>query len=302
MHRPIVTLVSINVQSFWLNTLFRFIGILPLGLLRACGAGVGHLMWWRNGREAQVTKRNIELCFPQLSQTGQDELAQRSLVNTAQTGLELIKVWMQSNQHTAAQIRSVENQELFDNALLSGKGLLLLVPHLGNWEVVGLWCGQRREMTALYQPPKQALLEPMIKQARERMGNRLHPTDVTGVRAVLKALKNDGVSAILPDQEPDPEGGRFAPFFGVETLTMTLIHGLAKRTGCVVLMAYGQRVAGGWQIVFKEADPAIAASDIDESVRALNRSVESCVQDCPEQYQWEYKRFKKRPPGETKVY
>jgi KDO2-lipid IV(A) lauroyltransferase len=291
-----------NVQSFFLNSLFRFIGILPLGLLRACGAGIGHLMWWFKGREAQVTRRNIALCFSQLSKVEQDKLARRSLVNTAQTGLELVKVWIQGNERTAAHIQSVDNQDLFDNALNSGRGLLLLVPHLGNWEVVGLWCGQRREMTALYQPPKRELLEPIIKQARERMGNRLHPTDVSGVRAVLKALKNDGVSAILPDQVPDPEGGRFASFFGVEAFTMTLIHGLAKRTGCVVLMAYGRRVSGGWQIVFKEADQHIAASDIDESVQALNRSVENCVLDCPEQYQWEYKRFKKQPQGMPKVY
>ena len=158
---------------------------------------------------------------------------------------------MQPNARTAARIKSIGNQSLYESKLNSGKGVLLLVPHLGNWEVVGLWCAAHREMTALYQPPKQALLEPMIKRARERMGNKLHPTDTRGVRAIFKALKGDGITAILPDQEPEPEGGEFAPFYGVEALTMTLIHGLVSRTGCEVLMAYGRRIAGGWEIVFK---------------------------------------------------
>lgn len=290
------------LQRFVLTAVFHLIGIMPMGLVRGLGSLVGHSMWWLNGREAKVTLRNIELCFPAMGENERQQLAHRSLVQTGQTGLELIKVWMQPNHRTAPGIKSIHNEALYQDKLSSEKGVLLLVPHLGNWEVVGLWCAAHREMTALYQPPKQELLEPILKRARERMGNRLHPTDTRGVRAILKALKSKGMTAILPDQEPDPEGGVFAPFYGVEALTMTLIHGLVSRTGCEVLMAYGRRVPGGWEIVFKEADGGIASADMEQSVAALNKSVERCIDDCPEQYQWEYKRFKKRPKGMPKLY
>jgi KDO2-lipid IV(A) lauroyltransferase len=122
------------------------------------------------------------------------------------------------------------------------------------------------------------------------------------VRALLKALKGNGMTAVLPDQEPDPEGGVFAPFFGVQALTMTLVHGLVSRTGCEVIMAYAKRVAGGWEIVFEEADPDIGDANVERAVAALNHSVETCIRDCPEQYHWEYKRFKKRPQGLPKLY
>ncbi len=291
-----------ELKSTLVKGLFGFIGVLPLSFIRALGFLLGRVMWWTRGREALVTLRNIELCFPDLAPEERRRLARDSLVHTGQCGFELIKVWMQPNARSVARIVGVRNQHFFDQALHSGKGLLLLVPHLGNWEVVALWCAQHREVTALYQPPKQELLEPIIKHARERMGNKLYPTDVSGVRAVLKSLKRSGLSGILPDQEPDAESGDFASFFRNPALTMTLVHGLASRTDCLVLMAYGHRVAGGWEIVFKPPLGDIWSMELEESLWSLNRSVEACIMDCPEQYQWEYKRFKKRPEGLAKVY
>lgn len=295
-------LCLVPLRNALFSAIFALIGALPLSWVRGLGTAIGRVMWWSNGRQAKVTRLNIELCFPELSAEERRHLARDSLAQTGQSGLELIKVWRQSNARTAAAIQSVRRRELYDAKLASDRGLLLLVPHLGNWEVVGLWCAQHREMTALYQPPKQALLEPMVKRARERMGNKLYPTDARGVRAVLKALKGKGITAILPDQEPDLEGGSYAPFFGIEALTMNLVHGLLTRTDCEVLMAFAQRVPGGWDIVFKQADPDIGHADRDTAVAALNRSVESCVRSCPEQYQWEYKRFKKRSTTTEKRY
>ncbi len=289
-------------KSTLIKGLFGLVGVLPLSALRVLGFLLGRGMWWANGRAARVTQRNIDMCFPDLAAEERGRLARESLVHTGQCGLELIKVWMQPNARSIASIVGVRNQPLFDQALVSGRGLLLLVPHLGNWEVVALWCAQHREFTALYQPPKQALLEPIIKNARERMGNKLYPTDVSGVRAVLRALKKSGFSGILPDQEPDPDSGEFATFFRNPALTMTLVHGLASRTDCDVLMAYGHRVPGGWEIVFRPTIGNISSAELQESLWSLNRSVESCIMDCPEQYQWEYKRFKKRPDGLPKVY
>ena len=214
----------------------------------------------------------------------------------------MVKIWIQSNERSEPLLLGAENEHLIEACLRSRKGLLLLVPHLGNWEMVGLWCARYGQFTALYQPPKQAALDPLIWRARQRLGNKLYPTDHSGVRAVLKELKKGGRSAVLPDQEPDPEGGVFAPFYGVPALTMTLVHGLASRTDCEVLMAFGKRVEGGFMIVFKEADSRIKDPDVVKAAAALNRSVESCIADCPEQYQWEYKRFKKQPDGVTRYY
>jgi KDO2-lipid IV(A) lauroyltransferase len=289
-------------QQFLLTSLFTLVGVMPLPWIRALGATVGSIMWWLNGREAKVTRKNLQLCFPLLDDHKLEARVRASLKQTGIAGLELVKVWMQPNARSLAAIKHVTNRASFEKKLSDDRGLLLVVPHLGNWEVVALWCAGKAEMTALYQPPKQQILEPIIKVARERMGNKLYPTNASGVRAIFRVLKKGGFSGLLPDQSPEREGGEFVPFYGVPALTITLVHGLVTRTNCQVIMAYGRRVSGGFDIVFKEPDSEIYSDDLHISLAALNRSVENCINDCPEQYQWEYKRFKTQPEKGVKHY
>jgi KDO2-lipid IV(A) lauroyltransferase len=89
---------------------------------------------------------------------------------------------------------------------------------------------------------------------------------------------------------------------GQPALTMTLVHGLAQRTGCAVCSCYAERVSGGFKIVVMEADAAIYSEDQATSVAGLNESVAACVRRAPTQYQWEYKRFRRLPPEYPKRY
>ena len=58
----------------------------------------------------------------------------------------------------------------------------------------------------------------------------------------------------------------------------------------------------GFELVFRPADPDIYSDDLETSVAAMNRSIEHCVRDRPEQYQWEYKRFKDYRVGSKSTY
>jgi len=89
---------------------------------------------------------------------------------------------------------------------------------------------------------------------------------------------------------------------GQPALTMTLVHGLAQRTGCAVCSCYAERVSGGFKMVVLEADVAIYSEDQATAVAGLNESVAACVRRAPAQYQWEYKRFRRLPPEYPKRY
>jgi KDO2-lipid IV(A) lauroyltransferase len=107
---------------------------------------------------------------------------------------------------------------------------------------------------------------------------------------------------ILPDQQPKGGDGVFAPFFGVEALTMTLLPRLAARTGATVLYAYCERIdapgaAPAFALRIEAAPDGIASDDAAEGARALNAGVERIARRDPAQYQWTYKRYKRRPPG-----
>ena len=90
----------------------------------------------------------------------------------------------------------------------------------------------------------------------------------------------------MPDQEPVESGGRFASFFGLPALTMTLVPRLLRRTGASAVFGYALREdRGGFTMHFEEASPELADEDLDRALAALNRGVERCVRAAPEQYQ-----------------
>jgi KDO2-lipid IV(A) lauroyltransferase len=120
---------------------------------------------------------------------------------------------------------------------------------------------------------------------------------------LVKTLKAGGCIVMLPDQEPERESGDFAPFFGIETLTVSLVHGLATKTNAQLLLINAKRLpdGGGFDVMFRDAN-AVNTEDLRESLTAMNAIIETAVREIPAQYQWEYKRFKRRPQGKADFY
>lgn len=282
--------------------LIKLIGQLPLSLGRVLGTLCGKLLWLLQGRAAKVTVTNLKLCFPEQTEIERELLAKASLIATAQTLFEAAQVWMKSHAWLEQKVVSVVNQDVVDEAIAAGKGVMFLSPHLGNWEVAGPYICHRWGITSMYAPSKNPELHKLILDSREKAGSKLVPADIKGVMALIKTLKKGDCIGMLPDQVPDASGGIFSPFYGQQALTMTLIHKLIDRTKCTAIMVHAQRVKGGFKIVFERPDSDIYAADEMQSAAALNRSVEACVSHCPAQYQWEYKRFRKQPKGAGKVY
>lgn len=290
------------MQARVIALLLRLIGGLPLGLARRCGWLLGELSWRRNSREAKVTRINIGSCFPSLTPPLQERLVRESLREWGRTVFEIPVVWQRSPDWLARRIVGIRNEELLQKALADERGLIVLSPHLGNWEVAGFEISRRTPMTTMYEPPKDPRLDQRIQRSRAKIGAKLVPTSARGVLALIKTLKAGGAVGVLPDQEPELNSGRFVPFFGVSTLTMTLVHSLVSRTDAQVLFCFALRVPGGFELVILEPDADIADADVMRSVAALSRGMERCVTEAPAQYQWEYKRFKKRPEGEARIY
>ena len=119
------------------------------------------------------------------------------------------------------------------------------------------------------------------------------------VRQLWKVLKDGGAVGILPDQQPKAGDGEFAPFFGVQALTMTLLARLAQRTGATVLLAWCERIDGGpgFALHIEPAPAAMADADGPRAVAALNAQVERIAARDLAQYQWTYKRYTLRPDG-----
>lgn len=279
----------------------RLIAALPWSWLRVLGALLGWMLWRFDTREKIVTQINIARCFPALDKAAQNELARASLVDFGQTALEMPKLWLIAPAEVLAQIVVVEGEELISGALAQQRGVIVLAPHHGNWEVAGIYLAERYGITTMYLPSQSPEIEALVRNARSRNGAHLVPADASGVRSVFKVLKKGGIVGVLPDQVPKT-GVEPAPFFGHPALTMTLASNLLQKTDAAAVMAVTlRRPEGGFRLVFSAPDPAIYSDDLAQSLAGLNRSVEAVVRVAPEQYQWEYKRFK-QPRGVPSIY
>ncbi|MEN8216796.1 MAG: lauroyl acyltransferase [Pseudomonadota bacterium] len=291
------------MRTLLIKGLLHLFALLPLGTVQSIATLLGRIVAQRPSlRITQVTRTNIRLCFPG---ENQETLIKQSLIETCKAFSELGALWLWRVDRVLGLVREVSGEACLQQALQRGKGVVLLTPHLGAWELVGLYVSSRYTLTALYRPPKLAGLHDLIHAARERAGGRIVPTDQSGVRALYKALRRREVVGILPDQVPSDAGsGIFAPFFGIPAYTMILVYRLARQTGAPVIFTYAERLpqGRGFHLHFLEAPADIAAENLEIAVAALNQGVQQCLQDCPAQYQWSYKRFKRRPEGALSVY
>lgn len=284
--------------------LLHLLSLLPLTVCRALGAGLGWLSWQAGSRMRQTTLINLAQCFPGLPEQERAALGLASVQHTMQTIMETGAVWLWPSRRTLALITEVRGFELLQELKAKGKGVIVLAPHLGNWEVLGLYlnaCGLGQSYQ-LYQAPADPALNALILQSRSRAGARMVATDNKGVAELLRALKSGDIAGILPDQVPSEAGGEYAPFYGVPALTMTLLVKLQQKTGAGIVLGFAERVAGGFRINFQAPEPHIYDAHMPASLAAMNISIEALIARAPAQYQWEYKRFRRQPPGKPAIY
>jgi len=284
--------------------LLRLLARLPLPVAQALGATLGWLLSLFPNETRRVARRNIGRCFADWSPAERRRLLRRSLMQTGRTAAETAAIWLWPLDRVLPLMRDVVGVDLLDAGMARGRGVIVLSPHLGSWEMSGLYLSIRYGITSMYRPPKLVELDELMRRARERGGAHLVPTDAGGVRALLKALREGGLVGILPDQDPGLDAGVFAPFFGHPANTMVLLPKLARKSGATVLFVYSERLprGRGFRLHIRPAPAGIDDADLTLAAASLNQGVEACVRALPEQYQWGYKRFKGLPAGMPDFY
>ena len=268
-------------------TLFlRLAARLPLPLLHGLGCAVGWLVYLVSPRFRKYLSEN-------LGQAGYRRFAERraAVGETGKAVLELPAVWLRAHEAAASMVSEVRRWDLVEQAMARAKGLILLTPHLGCWEVSAQYFSRHYPLTVLYSPPKVRSLEPLMREGRTRERLKSVPADMSGVRALYRALKRGEAIGMLPDQVPGVGEGQWADFFGRPAYTMTLAMRMAHAAQCPVLIAYAERLphGRGFRIHVEPLPDPIAG---ETPVRLMNRALEALVRRSPSQYLWAYNRYK----------
>ncbi|HBH36619.1 MAG TPA: lipid A biosynthesis acyltransferase [Gammaproteobacteria bacterium] len=268
----------------------------PLGAAQRLGRFIGWIAWAFHLRERHTAKVNIALCFPEMPPHQQQQLVKQTLVENGKLMAELPITWLRPFSEFESGVDVREFRRHLAEKHKQGKGLIVAVPHMGNWELGLHAVVSVAPTTVLYRPPRKKWLEEIMTRGRTSTGAVLVPATGSGIKELVAALKRNEIIIILPDQIPKQlqnAGGLYSPFFGHPAMTMTLLSKLAAKTEAPVVLAVVKRLPQGESFLGQilDAEPAVNDPDLEVSVGALNKTIEKAVLEVPAQYQWVYRRF-----------
>jgi KDO2-lipid IV(A) lauroyltransferase len=278
------------MKAILVTGLFDMAAWLPLRVLHAAGAMLGRLMYALDRKYAARLDENLGFVYRGEAPEEFERLRAANVREMGKSLCELPFVWRRPLQTVLARVQACHGLEHLEAARQSRRGVIFLTPHLGCFEIVSLFLAARLPITIMYRPPKLAWLDGVMRAGRMRGQTALARTDVSGVRAMFKALKRGEAIGLLPDQVPGNGEGEWAPFFGRPAYTMTLVGRLAESSKATVLMSYGERLPHGQGYALHFTPLEFSA---EESVAAqLNAVLERVIRERPEQYLWSYNRYK----------
>ncbi|AJO75756.1 MULTISPECIES: lysophospholipid acyltransferase [Pseudomonas] len=282
----------------------RLFALLPWRAVQAVGSAIGWIMWKTPNRSRDVVRINLAKCFPQMDAAERERLVGQSLKDIGKSLTESACAWIWPAERSIALVREVQGLEVLQEALASGKGVVGITSHLGNWEVLNhFYCSQCKPII-FYRPPKLKAVDDLLQKQRVQLGNRVAPSTKEGILSVIKEVRKGGAVGIPADPEPAESAGIFVPFFATKALTSKFVPNMLAGGKAVGVFLHALRLpdGSGYKVILEAAPEAMYSTDTETSCAAMSQVVERYVGAYPSQYMWSMKRFKKRPPGEERWY
>ncbi len=278
-------------------SLFRLLAKLPLRVLHCIGAVLGWVVYCASPTYRRRMRENLSLAG-----FTDPTVLRQAIAEAGRAILEVPYIWYRPQGEVLKLICDVQGAELEVAARRAGRGVLFLTPHIGSFELLSFWVARAAPLTVLYRPPKSPWMGPVMEIGRARDNIQLAPTNLSGVRRLLRALRSGEAIGLLPDQVPSFGEGAWVDFFGRPAYTMALPERLQAATDAEVIVVCMERLPRGRGFRV-HVMPMPAALPGESYPRRMNRGIEAAIRQCPSQYLWGYNRYKgsSAPRGESVV-
>jgi len=286
---------------FGLGVLFLLVQ-LPYPVLYRLGVWLGRTSMRFLKRRVSITRRNLQLCFPDLSS---EQVEARIVSNFESLGMGLLETgmaWFWSDARVKRWF-DVSGLHNLKKAQENNQGVLVIGVHFMSLELGGRAMGLCQPMMAMYRPHNNKAME--FVQTWGRMRSNKAMLDRKDLRGMVHALKKGEAVWFAPDQDYGPRGSVFAPLCAVDEAATTsgtyMLARLAK-PALVTVVLVRKPAAKGYDLVIQ---PALQDYPIDDEMAAaayMNRVIETEIMRAPDQYLWLHRRFKTRPAGTPSLY
>ena len=175
-----------------------FCYLLPLKVNHSFGSFIGYLLYLFNSEAKSVSKQNLEICFPGLSELELKSLLKKVLTETGKGLTESGLIWNQNFTDNAKLVRNINGEHYLDSSIKT----ILLVPHMGCWEITCRVLAEKRKVTFMYRPLRSNKQNDYLFSRRNQGNLTMASADKLGILKIQRALKNGDLVGMLPDQDP----------------------------------------------------------------------------------------------------
>lgn len=286
----------------WLGlAVLRIITLVPFPAVWLIGTALGAILSVFPTKLKRIARTNVRLCFPDLDARGETRLVNRHFRMVGVSILSYGLGWWASAGRLQGLVRTV-NRHFYDDAVASGRPIILFAPHFLALDVCGIMLSSERPLITMYRESRNRLLDRMLKK-RGRFGAILFERK-SNLRSLIRYLREGRPFYYLPDQDPGGADAVFVPFFGIPAATVTAFGRIAAMTGAAVIPCCNRILpwGRGFEVCFGAPLTGYPSDDPVKDARRMNEEIEIVVRQHPEQYLWSYRRFKTRPAGEPPLY
>jgi len=274
---------------------------LPYKSQLTIGRVIGWFMYKIPSKMRHTSLVNLRLCYPELSEQEQMQLLRRNFAAVGIGVMEMALGWWASDAKIK-QLAHIQGFEYIENALKKSKGVILCSAHFTSLELAGRLIAKSAPIVAMYRSQKHPLFEKITKHAREQHYHRLIQRE--DIRGMLRCLKDNLCVWYAADIDAGAKNSVFVPFFGVPAASITATSRYAKISGAAVIpVAFYRRDDGsGYDLIAQPALEGFPTDNIEADITRVNQALENTIRQKPDQYLWQYKRFKTRPEGQKRFY
>ncbi|CAM3447256.1 LpxL/LpxP family Kdo(2)-lipid IV(A) lauroyl/palmitoleoyl acyltransferase [Shewanella pealeana] len=281
----------------------RLTQLLPLPVQMKIGAAIGRLGMKLVGKRVKTAKRNLELCFPKMSENEMQHLLTQNFEQTGKAIFDTANAWWWSDEKIQ-QHMSIKGKEYVEQTLESGQGVILFAVHCLPLEMGARIFGQFQPGVGVYRPHNNPVMEYLQVKGRLRSNKALVPK--RDLRQMVRSLREPNVIWYTADQDFGRSSATFIPFFNVaEAATITGATTLAKLGKAKVLPFFVERNSDdtGYNIEIQPALDNFPGENEIEDAKRGNKIIESIISRNMSQYMWLHRRFKTRPnKGDASLY
>ena len=295
-----------NVVYALLSVLAR----LPMAYLRWAGRVLGMVVYYVNRKRRTVTRTNVRIAFPQLTDVQREALVKAHLRTLGMALLDRVWLWFAPLDVVYARITLTGFEHLPCTSTIASTPAILLIPHFAGLEAAGpAWvaaCLQRGlstpTFTTIFQPQSTHWEDALFRRGRGRYADLTQYTRHDGIRPVIKAMRQGRHYYCLPDNDFGEKDAVFVPFFGVPAATITVLPKLSALMKAPVIPLIARMTAQGYSVQAMPPMQGMGEGSLEDDCTAMNAAIEGWIRTMPEQYLFSHRRYKTRPQGQTSVY